>query len=224
VFSRRPSRVLIVDDDPVFAELIRCILNAEPQFEIVARARDGREGVELAERLVPDLVVMDLRMPLMDGFEATRRIAHVIDARILVVSSSHDPEDAARAFDAGAAAYIPKDRAATDLARLLERFSARSNPNRGWRRPSSGDSNGSAVRQSRTVALLRPSALILVACVLAAVFAIHTAELNAAAAARAERIAGCVPIAPRSDDAVAKLARHREMVEELGGVCPAAAA
>ena len=115
-----PLRVLLVDDDPVFAELVGCLLRQDG-IEVVGRARDGAEGVELAFELEPDLVVMDIRMPRMDGLEATRRIVGAVaGSRVLVVSSSTDPEDAVRARDAGADGYLPKERAATELSARLE--------------------------------------------------------------------------------------------------------
>jgi DNA-binding NarL/FixJ family response regulator len=115
-----PLRVLLVDDDPAFAELIKIVL-ALDGIEVLEHAIDGAEGVELALRLEPDVVLMDVRMPVMDGFEATRRIVEAIpEARVLVVSSSRDHEDVERAREAGAAGYLPKDRAAAELRDWLE--------------------------------------------------------------------------------------------------------
>jgi DNA-binding NarL/FixJ family response regulator len=111
-----PLRVLLVDDDPVFRELLAFVLRADVGAEIVGSAADGAKGVQLADELRPDLVVMDLLMPRMDGFEATKRIAATVpDARVLVVSSSTDPKDVERAGKAGAAGYLPKDRAFAEL-------------------------------------------------------------------------------------------------------------
>jgi DNA-binding NarL/FixJ family response regulator len=111
-----PLRVLLVDDDPVFRELLAFVLRADVGAEIVGSAADGAKGVQLADELRPDLVVMDLLMPRMDGFEATKRIAATVpDARVLVVSSSTDPKDVERAGKAGAAGYLPKDRAVAEL-------------------------------------------------------------------------------------------------------------
>lgn len=115
-----PLRVVLVDDDPAFAELITCVLMLEG-VDVLGHAHDGAEGVELTLELEPDVVVMDVRMPRMDGLEATRRIVGAVPgARVLVVSSSKDPEDVERARDAGAAGYLPKDRAATELGEWLE--------------------------------------------------------------------------------------------------------
>jgi DNA-binding NarL/FixJ family response regulator len=119
-----PPRVLLVDDDPAFAELIKSVL-ARDGIELLAQAFDGAEGVELAVRLEPDLVLMDIRMPGVDGLEATRRIVEAIPrARVLVVSSSKDREDMARARQAGAIGYLPKDRLTAELRDWIERLSS----------------------------------------------------------------------------------------------------
>ncbi len=117
-----PHRVLIVDDDPAFAELITCVLRMDC-VDVLAHALDGAEGVELALELSPDVVLMDVRMPRMDGLEATRRIlASLPEARVLVVSSSKDPDDVQRALDAGASGYLPKDRATAELVERLDQL------------------------------------------------------------------------------------------------------
>jgi DNA-binding NarL/FixJ family response regulator len=121
--SRRPLRVLLIDDDPMFRELLAFVLRADGIAEIVGEAPDGAQGIEQAEKLTPDVVVMDLRMPRMDGFEATRRIAaEVPGTQVLVVSSSSEREDVERALEAGAAGYVSKDRAVAELPRALERL------------------------------------------------------------------------------------------------------
>src|SRR5215210_5683169 len=116
----RPLRVLVVDDDPACRELLAFVLRVDVEAEVVGYAYDGVEGVRLARPLRPDVVVMDLRMPRMDGLEATRQIAATVrGARVLVVSSSTDPEDARRAREAGAAGFIRKDRAVAELPETL---------------------------------------------------------------------------------------------------------
>ena len=119
-----PPRVLLVDDDPAFAELIKSVL-ARDGIELLAQAFDGAEGVELAVGLEPDIVLMDIRMPGMDGLEATRRIVEAVPrARVLAVSSSKDREDVARARQAGAIGYLPKDRLTAELRDWIERLSS----------------------------------------------------------------------------------------------------
>jgi DNA-binding NarL/FixJ family response regulator len=117
-----PTRVLLVDDDPAFAELTTCLLELGG-VTVVGHALDGAEGVELARTLQPDVVLMDVRMPRMDGFEATRRIVESRPgAHVLVVSSSKDREDVERAREAGAAGYLPKDRVAAELVDSIEQL------------------------------------------------------------------------------------------------------
>lgn len=119
----RPLRVLLVEDDESFAELLSLLLGTTERVQVVGHAWDGVEGVDLAWKLRPDVVVMDLRMPRMDGFEATRQIVEKIrGTRVLVVSSSHARDDVDRAREAGAAGYLPKDRASAELLDELERL------------------------------------------------------------------------------------------------------
>jgi CheY-like chemotaxis protein len=105
-------RVLLVDDDELYAESIRCFLGYEDHIDVVGYARDGNEAVALASALRPDVVVMDLEMPRMDGFEATTRIKREVDGVIVVVlSSSTAPDDVRRSRTIGAAAYVTKTNA-----------------------------------------------------------------------------------------------------------------
>lgn len=121
--ERPPLRVLVVDDDPAFAELISTCVLKLGGVEILEHAFDGAEGVDLALELKPDVVLMDVRMPRMDGFEATRRIVGAVPtASVLVVSSSKDREDVARAREAGAVGYLPKDRVTAELRDRIEQL------------------------------------------------------------------------------------------------------
>ena len=104
-------RILIAEDSDVVALLLRAIFEREPDFQIVGRARDGREAVRLNAELKPDLVTMDIRMPEMDGFEATRLIMATRPAPIVVISSSVDDEELKttfRAIEEGALAVLEK--------------------------------------------------------------------------------------------------------------------
>jgi DNA-binding NarL/FixJ family response regulator len=111
-----PIRVLIADDQVPFAAMLETILADEDEVEIVARARNGREALELAGRLEPDVVVMDITMPLMDGLEATRLLRERTPApRVIVLTESDLRSDAVRAERAGADGYVPKRQIATRL-------------------------------------------------------------------------------------------------------------
>jgi DNA-binding NarL/FixJ family response regulator len=116
------TRVLVVDDHLLFAEMLTLALETGGSFEVVGHARNGREAVELAAWLRPDVVVMDLQMPVLDGIAATPRVlAAAPRARVVVVSSSDAPEDRLRAREAGAIAFLGKDSSADDLVRAIER-------------------------------------------------------------------------------------------------------
>ena len=114
---RRPLRVLLVDDNPLYAETLALLLGRDDRVEIVATAADGAEAVACALALMPDVVVMDVHMPVLDGLEATRRIRRLRSARVVVVTASPTDEYRARARAAGAAAFLPKD---APIRELLE--------------------------------------------------------------------------------------------------------
>lgn len=106
-------RILIAEDSGVVAMLLKAIFEQEPDLEVVGHAKDGREAVTLADELRPDLVTMDIRMPRMDGFEATREIMSNAPIPIVVISSSVDDEELRitfRAIEEGALAVIEKPR------------------------------------------------------------------------------------------------------------------
>jgi DNA-binding NarL/FixJ family response regulator len=108
--------VLVADDEPLFVEMIEAMLAAEEGIAIVATAGDGRAAVSLATELAPDVILMDVSMPIMDGIDATARIRERDpDACVLILTGGTAPGDVDRARKAGAAAYITKDRIATDL-------------------------------------------------------------------------------------------------------------
>jgi DNA-binding NarL/FixJ family response regulator len=113
-------RVLIADDEPLFAEALAVLLGADERIEVVGRAGDGSQAVELARELDPDVVLMDLSMPGVDGFGATRQIlAAEGDTQIVVLTGSDNPADIAKAREAGAAGYITKDRIAERLVEAI---------------------------------------------------------------------------------------------------------
>jgi DNA-binding NarL/FixJ family response regulator len=112
----RPIRVLICDDHFVVRDGVRSRLERHPGFEVVGEAEDGAEAVEFARRLDPDVVLMDLSMPGMDGVEATGRIkAELSHAQVLVLTTYDDDERILAAFREGAAGYLLKDRPSEEL-------------------------------------------------------------------------------------------------------------
>ena len=109
-------RVLIADDHPLFAEALRATLGTDPQIQVIGVARDGKEAVDLVQTLKPDVTLMDIAMPGMDGFEATRKLRELdADACVLMLTGSNSRLDIDRARQAGAAGYVTKDRIGLDL-------------------------------------------------------------------------------------------------------------
>jgi DNA-binding NarL/FixJ family response regulator len=104
------ARILIADDHDLVRDGYQRMLDREPDLEVVGEARDGREVVELCRKLRPDLVLMDVRMPEMDGIEATRRIkGEFPTVSVLVVTTYDNPDYLFEAVEAGAAGYVLKD-------------------------------------------------------------------------------------------------------------------
>ena len=113
---RNKIGVLIADDHRLFAETLEALLATDERIDVVGHAHDGREAIDRAVRLEPDVVLMDIDMPVMDGFEATRRIRERDGgACILMLTGSNSREDVDRARQAGAAGYVTKDRIAAEL-------------------------------------------------------------------------------------------------------------
>jgi DNA-binding NarL/FixJ family response regulator len=117
-------RVLIVDDQEPFREAARAVVELTEGFEVAGEAETGEEAVDRTRDLRPDLVLMDVNLPGIDGLEATRRILSESNGRVvvLVVSTYEADEYAPRAAEAGAAAYIPKSEFEPD--RLSDAWSA----------------------------------------------------------------------------------------------------
>jgi two-component system, NarL family, response regulator NreC len=109
-------RILLADDHSLLREGLRLLLEKQPEFAVVGEAGDGREAVRLAEELQPDVVVMDIAMPELNGIEATRRIVNGLPGTsVLILSMHHDESYVARALKAGARGYLLKDSLKADL-------------------------------------------------------------------------------------------------------------
>jgi two-component system, NarL family, nitrate/nitrite response regulator NarL len=121
-----PVRVLIVDDEPLFVELVQALLGAEEGIEVVGTAPDGKRGVEQTRALGPDLIVMDVSMPVMNGIEATRTIRERDPAAsVLILTGGSNIAEIDNARKAGAAGYLTKDRIASDLIREVRSLGGR---------------------------------------------------------------------------------------------------
>jgi two-component system nitrate/nitrite response regulator NarL len=109
-------RILIVDDHRLFAEALQVILASDPRLDVVGLADSGEDAVRLADELDPDVVLMDISMPGIGGFEATRQI---VDAHpgvhVLMVTGSDARQDVGAARASGAAGYVTKDHIAAEL-------------------------------------------------------------------------------------------------------------
>jgi DNA-binding NarL/FixJ family response regulator len=106
----KPIRILLADDHPVVRDGLRALLEREADMSIVAEAADGRETVRLAEEHSPDVVIMDLAMPIMNGIEATRRIVAKSPHTAVVILSMHQDESyVLGSLNAGAKGYLLKD-------------------------------------------------------------------------------------------------------------------
>jgi DNA-binding NarL/FixJ family response regulator len=112
----QPARVLIADDEPLFIDSVQALLAGDERVEIVGTATNGQDAVDLAVALDPDVTLMDIAMPMLDGIEATRRIRERLpDACVLVLTGSSISADVDRARQAGVAAFLTKDRIGTQL-------------------------------------------------------------------------------------------------------------
>jgi two-component system, chemotaxis family, protein-glutamate methylesterase/glutaminase len=112
--------VLVVEDDESFAEALRELLEADGRLEVIGTARDGREGVELAEALRPDVVLMDIALPVMDGVEATRELGRRQPTIPVVgITGWEYQERALDVRDAGAVDFVGKDRLDSDIVEIV---------------------------------------------------------------------------------------------------------
>ena len=121
-----PITVLIADDHRLFLEALEAILTADDEIEVVGRASDGREAVDLARKLRPAVILMDISMPVLDGVEATEQIRRDLPhACVLMLTGSNARLDVDRARRAGAAGYVTKDRIAAELIQAIRDAASR---------------------------------------------------------------------------------------------------
>jgi two-component system response regulator NreC len=117
----KPIRILLADDHTVVRKGLRLLLESQPDFQVIADAADGRETVALAERLTPDVVVMDVAMPGLNGIEAARQISAKLPHTAIVFLSMHSDEGyVLKALKSGARAYLLKDSAENDLINAVK--------------------------------------------------------------------------------------------------------
>jgi DNA-binding NarL/FixJ family response regulator len=120
-----PIRVLIADDQRVVREGLAMLLDLLPGVEVVGAAADGEQALTLAQRLRPDVILMDLRMPRCDGIEATRRLREHTDAiQVIALTTYADDRSVLDALRAGARGYLTKDAGADDIRAALEQVTS----------------------------------------------------------------------------------------------------
>jgi DNA-binding NarL/FixJ family response regulator len=120
-----PIRVVLVDDDPLVRAGLRLMLGGAPQLLIVGEAGDGAEGLEIIARTGPDVVLMDIRMPRMDGLTATRRLSQERDApKVIVLTTFDADEHVVRALALGARGFLLKDTSPAMIVEAIEKVAA----------------------------------------------------------------------------------------------------
>ena len=113
-------QVLVADDHRLFAQALEAILATDDRIEVAGHAADGAEAVRLALALEPDVILMDIAMPVMDGFQATKQIRKQRPhACVLMLTGSNSRVDVDRARESGAAGYVTKDRIAAELIEAI---------------------------------------------------------------------------------------------------------
>lgn len=117
----RKVRILIADDYPAIREVVRSILEKYPRFEVCGEAIDGAKAIEEATRLKPDVVVLNVTMPVLNGFEAAREIRTVLpETAIIILSGNADEQFIEEAKNIGVRAYVAKTQAGVALVKAIE--------------------------------------------------------------------------------------------------------
>jgi len=118
-------RIVVADDQRAVREALATVLDTEPGFEVVGLAADGGEAVELAHRFSPDVVLMDLRMPIVDGVTATGRVATELpDVKVVVLTTFADDASILAALEAGASGFLTKDAGREQIALAIRSAAA----------------------------------------------------------------------------------------------------
>jgi len=113
-------RVLIVDDHPVFRQGIRDVIETDPDVDVVGQAADGEVAIEMAYDLMPDVILMDINLPTINGLQVTRKIKSVMpETKVIVITGYDDAEQVFHALRAGASAYCPKDVTPESLVKTI---------------------------------------------------------------------------------------------------------
>jgi two-component system response regulator NreC len=116
-----PLRILIADDHEVMREGMRALIEHEPGWQVCGTARNGREAVDSAKKLKPEVVILDMTMPELDGLEALRQIKHALPkTEVMIFSAHHSEEVIEQLFDAGAKSYIQKSDAGRHLVTAIK--------------------------------------------------------------------------------------------------------
>jgi DNA-binding NarL/FixJ family response regulator len=120
MLNRRIIRIMVVDDQDLFCKALATLLSSEADFQVVGSAQNGEEAVRQAVNLRPDVILMDLRMPLMDGVVATRRLHALLpNVRVIVLTTFDEDEDIYLALKAGAMGYLLKDVSSDELNQAI---------------------------------------------------------------------------------------------------------
>lgn len=119
--ARAHLRIVLADDQPMILRMVRMILSGYPHLEVVGEAPDGAEAISMVALLKPDVVVLNVTMPKMSGFEAARRIhAQSPSVSIIILSTHKDAQFIATAHECGATAYVEKQHAETELVNAID--------------------------------------------------------------------------------------------------------
>jgi two-component system nitrate/nitrite response regulator NarL len=119
--TAKPVKILIADDHPLIRQIVTATLNSQPRFKVVGEAENGLEALDKTRSLKPDVVVMDISMPILDGFAAARLIHERNPKVVIIILSTNDSQpfiDEAKKI--GARAYVPKSDAANTLTKAID--------------------------------------------------------------------------------------------------------